>query len=232
MLLLTYNGSVYSCGDNTEGALGLGDSFNRTSLTLILWPIDAQDSGVVTSPSNPLREDGEAEGTSPSSAYKKIVYVAAGSSAIGSHSMALTEEGQLYGWGVPYATGHGVLEPSLSPRLVDVPSPEPEGILAVPPPVGEATAALEGVAEVPPPPPARVKHVACGGGFTVAVLTTGHVATFGMWAHGRLGLGPAPVSKINRGAGAIKSKAGRNKKKIVRYQLKPRIVRGISNAVK
>jgi alpha-tubulin suppressor-like RCC1 family protein len=91
---------------------------------------------------------------------------------------------------------------------------------------------LEGAAEVPPLPPARVKHVACGGGFTVAVLTTGHVASFGMWAHGRLGLGPAPVSKINRGAGAINSKAGRSKKKVVRYQLKPRIIPGITNAVK
>lgn len=250
MLLLTYNGSVYSCGDNTEGALGLGDSFNRSALTLILWPLDSDVSTASQSSLNPLEgseeepggEEGQSDATrterevtsssgTQSSPYKRIVYVAAGSSAIGSHSMALSEDGNLYGWGVPYATGHGVMDPSLSPKLIEMPSPPDDDDASVPP-EGTAGEQLEGSAEVPPPPPARVKHVACGGGFTVAVLTTGHVASFGMWAHGRLGLGPAPISKLNRGSGAIKSKAGRKSRKVVRYQLKPKIVPGIKNAVK
>ena len=228
MLLLTYNGSVYSCGDNTEGALGLGDNFNRTALTLILWPTDADGSSSGPAPGNPLAQEREQEGDttvqdSGSAPYKKIVYIAAGSAAIGSHSMALTDDGQLYGWGVPYAAGHGVLEGSSSPRLVDVPSADPPE---------DNTPPADDAANIPPRPVARVKHVACGGGFTVAVLTSGHVVSFGMWAHGRLGLGPPPLSKINRGAGAMRGRAGRDKKKIVRYQLKPRIVPGIRNAVK
>lgn len=37
-----------------------------------------------------------------------IVQVAAGGGFIGSHSMAIDEDGNLYGWGVAQATGHGI----------------------------------------------------------------------------------------------------------------------------
>ena len=75
-------------------------------------------------------------------------------------------------------------------------------------------------------------HVSCGGGFTVAILSTGEVATWGMWSHGRLGLGAPPEAKLNRGARSRKGTFGRQRKKVVRYQLKPKIIPQMKNAIK
>jgi hypothetical protein len=228
MIVLTHNGSLYSCGDNTEGALGMGDTFTRRKLTLVLWPIEHKKN-----PENPSRETEDLNENIPTStgtanlldrhlnkgnAFKRIVYIAAGSSDIGSHSMAIDVDGALYGWGTPSATGHGKIQPVLSPSLVKIPLVD-DSVLE--PQENQPTLATEKVI--------KVKHVACGGGFTVAVLSNGQVASWGMWAHGRLGLGIPPQSQINRGAGARRRQ---DKKKVVRYQLKPRLIPGIGNAVK
>jgi hypothetical protein len=254
VIVLTHNGSLYSCGDNTEGALGLGDTFSRQRLTLLLWPIDQSTTAASASPA-PQRVDesvenastveagseqglGQGQGTGPpvnlldkqlnqGNSFKRIVSVAVGSSDIGSHSMAIDEEGALYGWGTPCATGHGKIQPVLSPLLVNMPLP-------LLPAQGDQLA--QGLQTTPPTPRAlatekrmKVKAVACGGGFTVAILSSGQVASWGTWAHGRLGLGVAPPSELNRGAGARRNK---DKKKVVRYQLKPKLIPRLGNAVK
>ena len=91
-LILSFLGNVYSCGENSEGALGHGDNFTRSTFTLIQLP-------------------------EPVPKFDKI---AAGSGVIGSHSMAIDSEGFLYSWGVAYASGLGkITKPILSPELVD-----------------------------------------------------------------------------------------------------------------
>lgn len=227
VIVLTHNGSLYTCGDNTEGALGLGDTFSRHKLTLLLWPIGKD----VNNNSNASDEQVEVQQTletpenlidkqlKKGNSYKRIVYIAAGSSDIGSHSMAIDEEGTLYGWGTPSATGHGKIQPVLSPLPVKLPLVD-ESV------VGEAQAIQTTLAS---DKIMKVKHVACGGGFTVAVLSTGQVASWGMWAHGRLGLGAPPEAQINRGAGARRRK---EQKKVVRYQLKPKVIPRLNNAIK
>lgn len=69
-----------------------------------------------------------------------------------------------------------------------------------------------------------VADVACGGGFSVAVLRSGRVCTWGMWAHGRLGRGPIPL---------VQSQGMRSStsKKIARYQLRPALIVGLTGAV-
>lgn len=88
-LILSYIGNIYSCGENTEGALGVGDTYTRTSFTLVSFP-QVDDGGA----------DDDAVGP-------KFVKVAAGSGVIGSHSMAIDSENNLYSWGTRYLTGHG-----------------------------------------------------------------------------------------------------------------------------
>jgi hypothetical protein len=229
MIVLTHNGSLYSCGDNTEGALGLGDTFTRRKLTLVLWPIEKKKTENLTE-AETSDETKTSTGTTnlldrqlnKGNSFKRVVYVAAGSSDIGSHSMAIDVDGALYGWGTPSATGHGKIQPVLSPSIVKI-SLINDTVVEIPEVLqaNEASLATEKVI--------KVKHVACGGGFTVAVLSTGQVASWGMWAHGRLGLGLPPQSQINRGAGARRRK---DKKKVVRYQLKPKLIAGLGNVVK
>jgi alpha-tubulin suppressor-like RCC1 family protein len=243
MLVLTYNGSVYSCGDNTEGALGLGDTKNRQSLDLVLWPTLAREN---------LDEE-DADAKAKVDKQRNVVCISAGAAAIGSHSMAITESGDLYGWGVAYASGHGTAKKSItSPQKIFMPQPqevinalrekakaEKEAVrraggdvVTEEPelPDEEMTAAeieLRRSREIEAAGSAPVKHVACGGGFTVAVLECGYVASWGMWSHGRLGLGPPP--KIE---GETKKSRGRNKKKVVRYQLRPRLIPALKHVVK
>jgi hypothetical protein len=249
VIILTHNGSLYSCGDNTEGALGLGDTFSRQRFTLVVWPADknptsveSENERVVTETTESQEEVGGREGEGAIAAarsprptvnmldkqlnkgnsFKRIVSIATGSSDIGSHSMAIDEEGSLYGWGTPCATGHGKVQPVLTPLIVNMPlggmttetNPQPQTT----PPISLSTVKKM-----------KVKQVACGGGFTVAILSSGQVASWGTWAHGRLGLGTPPQSELNRGAGARRNK---EKKKVVRYQLKPKIIPRMGTAVK
>ena len=96
-LVLSCLGNVYVCGENSEGALGLGDMHSRNVLTLLQWPMPP---GSMDAP-------------------PKIAKIAAGSGPIGSHSMCIDNEGMLYGWGVPQAVGLGSLKPVMAPRLID-----------------------------------------------------------------------------------------------------------------
>jgi alpha-tubulin suppressor-like RCC1 family protein len=106
-LVLTSLGLVYSCGDNTEGALGSGDVVSRYQLQVISqwWTVPKQ-----------ANLDGDRFILDDSMVEHKvaerppfIVQVAAGGGFIGSHSMSIDEDGNLYGWGVAQATGHGNL---------------------------------------------------------------------------------------------------------------------------
>ena len=53
-----------------------------------------------------------------STGVPNIVRIAAGSSSIGAHSMAIDKEGRLFGWGVAYAVGLGVVKAITSPAQV------------------------------------------------------------------------------------------------------------------
>ena len=66
--------------------------------------------------------------------------------------------------------------------------------------------------------------VSCGGGFTIVVLKSGLVCSWGLWAHGRLGLGPTPLVQVTARAKTQTRRA--------RYQLRPAIIKGIKNGMK
>lgn len=139
-----------------------------------------------------------------------ISKVAAGSSSIGAHSMAVDRSGRLYGWGVAYAVGAGVVKAITTPTRLAV------GTIRDPlnaPTTGAAADASDAAGdddidyayyEDPDDTPSEfgdegikpkytaaehreVVDVACGGGFSVCVTKSGHVYTWGVWAHGRLG---------------------------------------------
>ena len=103
-LVLTTLGLVYSCGENTEGALGSGDVISRHQLEVISqWfvvpPVSVSNESL--HPSEIHQEPKLAE--SP----PIIVKIAAAAGIIGSHSVALDENGNLYSWGFAQATGIG-----------------------------------------------------------------------------------------------------------------------------
>ncbi|CAM9122664.1 unnamed protein product, partial [Ectocarpus fasciculatus] len=132
---------------------------------------------------------------------------------IGSHSVALDEHGNLYSWGVAQATGHGVMKPVLSPRQIDTF------------PSARTFYYTRGVRSV--------SDVACGSGFTSCVLRETEVCCWGIWQHGRLGR-PVPIIQTSTGRRRLfRSSAGGGdgKKTYARYQLRPLLVPGISNAV-
>ena len=109
-LVLTTLGLVYSCGDNTEGALGSGDVESRPQLQVL-----SQWYSSVT----PTTTDGAQAEPKLAENPPVIVKIAAAAGIIGSHSLALDEHGNLFSWGVAQATGHGVMKPVLSPRQID-----------------------------------------------------------------------------------------------------------------
>ncbi|CAM9717326.1 unnamed protein product, partial [Ectocarpus sp. 4 AP-2014] len=89
-LLVTGMGSVYSAGDGTDGALGLGGRESSGAFRLVEW---------------------FAEQMPP----PKMCQASAGSDLIGCHSAALSADGRLFTWGVGAATGHASLKPVLLP---------------------------------------------------------------------------------------------------------------------
>ncbi|CAM9808914.1 unnamed protein product [Ectocarpus sp. 6 AP-2014] len=93
-LLVTGMGSVYSAGDGTDGALGLGDRESSDEFRLVEW---------------------FAEQMPP----PKVCQASAGSDLIGCHSAALDADGRLFTWGVGAATGHASLKPVLLPREME-----------------------------------------------------------------------------------------------------------------
>jgi alpha-tubulin suppressor-like RCC1 family protein len=167
---------------------------------------------------------------------RSIIRIAAGSSSIGAHSMAIDKEGRLYGWGVAYAVGVGVVKAITSPVHVNVGSgiqasaTSDEGVFMATRAEGtfgpggrngshEDTGDMDDVDDfefleeleeeevnresgnVTTAASGGKRHrrkftaaqkrfvvdVACGGGFTACVTQAGHVYTWGVWAHGRLG---------------------------------------------
>ena len=180
-LIVTKLGNIYAVGENSEGALGLGDTISRKQFTLIQWP-------QVDSP--------------------RIAKVAAGSGDIGSHSLAIDENGALYSWGVAYSCGHGDVQPVLAPTIVTsfpIPkSDDEESTLLTDD--DDDDGITPNITKVSVP----VRDIAAGSGVSVVITKSGRVATFGMWAHGRLGQGPTPFRE------------SRGKRKLARYQLRPR----------
>jgi alpha-tubulin suppressor-like RCC1 family protein len=162
-LVLTLLGSVYSCGDGTDGALGHGDLLSLSRFRIIEAFAQQQDPP-------PL-----------------IVGVSAGSDILGTQSAAWDSDGRLYTWGFGPATGllsgKPVNRPTEVKTLVDL---------------GE-----------------HVVGAACGGAFTAAVSREGRVYTWGLWAHGRLGIGP-PAVQVDR----------YRRKRVHKYRLRPAVVRG------
>ena len=166
---------------------------------------------------------------------------------MGSHSACLDDKGYLYSWGCPYVSGLGTTKPVLLPTLVDT---FPASLRRNPPATANRTeggerAAAPGQEEEEEEEEdngddnqlrnrrliqvaARCRDVACGAGFTVVVLKSGKVCSWGMWAQGRLGLGPTPVLTSN---GRERRHRGQQNR-IARYQLRPAQVRGIQNGAK
>lgn len=171
-LILSYIGNIYACGENSEGALGLGDTASRSKFTLLMLPMS----------------------TPP-----KFIKLAAGSTNIGSHSMAITNTGILYSWGVCHATGLGSLkEQVLLPQKVqtfplnDTKRYQMEEVDGER--IDEDTEQTEEEEEEEEQTRHLVSDVACGGGFTVCIMKSGRVAVWGLWAQCRLGLGPTPLT--------------------------------------
>lgn len=128
--------------------------------------------------------------------------------------MAIDQSGRLYGWGVAYAVGLGVIKAILTPTVVPVATRHT---------AQSASTANGAEPDVPEEDDVdyeyledeqvdldqygvsgamqdhfnsnafsveqrrEVVDVACGGGFTVCVTKAGQVFTWGVWAHGRLG---------------------------------------------
>ena len=205
-IVLSCLGNLYTCGENTEGALGLGDLRSRSHLTLLQWP------------------ESELSSSSASPSLPKIVKVSAGSGTIGSHSMAIDSNGNLYGWGSPHAVGLGDLKPVLVPKLIDT---FPSSLISRADTIPEEEETNEddngeidngeignggAICAI------KCLDVSCGGGFTVVVLENGKVCSWGVWGHGRLGQGPTPEVKSGRG------------KKLARYKMRPGLVSGLRGA--
>ncbi|CAM9544121.1 unnamed protein product, partial [Hapterophycus canaliculatus] len=181
-LLVTGLGSVYSSGDGTDGALGLGGRASSETFRLVEWFAEQMPS-------------------------PKVCKASAGSDLIGCHSAALDADGRLFTWGVGAAAGHASLKPVL------LPSREVESLGGF----GTGSGARNADGR-PAGLKSRVKGVACGGGFTLAVTNGGKVFAWGSWARGRLGLGRPPERTTGR------------KKKVPRFQATPRRVSGLGRS--
>ena len=96
----------------------------------------------------------------------RISRVAAGATTIGSHSMAVSTDGSLFGWGVGQLSGLNSTSPVLIPTKITIPPENDENnedeFLIV--------------------------DVSCGGGFSVCITKSGRLYSWGVWSHGRLGM--------------------------------------------
>lgn len=176
---------MYACHLQLHTSLNLIIDFVRSTLS----PVDINHVGKVAG--DPIR----------------ISKIAAGSSSIGAHSMAIDRSGRLYGWGVAYAVGLGVVKAILTPTQVPVAgmrhnpqsgaerdAPEEDDVdyefledQQIDASLGVTGAGATQRSTFTPEERREVVDVACGGGFSVCVTKSGHVFTWGVWAHGRLG---------------------------------------------
>jgi len=239
-LLLTAMGFVYGCGENSEGALGTGDLISRSNFTMLLQlsKLVKKTNRAKDSDGNLLENDvdDDDEVLDPlleNQTEHKIIKISAGAGVIGAHSMALDSNGNLYGWGVPYAVGSGNLKAAMEPSLINASFPtsvgdgdndadpssrRPEDLLQTSNRQKRKRRKLDD---------SFVVDVSCGSCFTVAVMKSGVVASWGMWSFGRLGLGPIPY--INDGKRNIS--VSKKSKKIAKYKLRPAYIehlRGIA----
>ena len=93
-VLATNVGSVYTCGDGTDGALGHNDLQSSRKLRLVTWFADAHPQ-------------------------PDIVSIGAGADLFGSHSLAMDSTGNIYSWGVGSACGRGTRKPLPEPARVE-----------------------------------------------------------------------------------------------------------------
>lgn len=115
--------------------------------------------------------------------------MAAGSDIFGAHSAAVSTAGALYTWGFGVATGHRTTAPVPRPRSVQY---------------------SEGLVELP-----AISTVAAGGSFCIALDERGTAYSWGIWASGRLGLGPIPSLQQSR-------TSYEDRRRLALYQLYPK----------
>jgi len=142
-------GVVFTWGNGSEGALGhgnFGDQFEPRAVEYFLRRDESSKKPIV------------------------VVKVSAGSCTDGSHSACISNEGELFMFGLGTASGTGQARDVNIPRLLDE--------------------SLFGDIDAP-------ASVSCGGGFTMAMTVSGKLFTWGKCSRGRLGQGPP--SRIGRG---------------------------------
>ncbi|DAZ95596.1 TPA: hypothetical protein N0F65_006082 [Lagenidium giganteum] len=110
----------------------------------------------------------------------------------GAHSVAVLSTGKVFSWGVGIALGTGSVQTSNIPLQAQFPADED----------------------------VKIRAVACGSAFSVAISTNGDLYSWGKWSDGRLGLGLIPVmNKSSRRSG--------NRKQLQQYQLFPARCQGV-----
>ncbi|ETN08117.1 hypothetical protein PPTG_11981 [Phytophthora nicotianae INRA-310] len=176
-LFLNDMGLVFSYGHTLDGALGLGYEL----------------SGYVAQPSL------------VDYFFDNLIVVqdisCGGDQLVGAHSAAVSQDGELYTWGVGIALGRGTLRSASTPQRITLPSVETN--------VNGATS--------------TVGSVSCGSGFCVALTREGHAFSWGKWSDGRLGLGRIPIiarTSRRHGGGAVR-------KQFQSFQLTPRQIQSI-----
>ncbi|GMG17609.1 unnamed protein product [Phytophthora fragariaefolia] len=185
-LFLNDMGLVFAYGHSMDGALGLG--FEAT--------------GYVAQP------------TLVNFFFDNLIVVqdisCGGDQLVGAHSAAVSQDGQLFSWGVGIALGRGTLRSASTPQRVDLPPVE---------------ITRDGVTTTMPTT-TTVHSVSCGSGYCVALMRDGQAFSWGKWSDGRLGLGQIPIiarTSRRHGGGAVR-------KQFQSFQLTPRQIRHVYSA--
>ncbi|KAG3201889.1 hypothetical protein PC128_g3601 [Phytophthora cactorum] len=180
-LFLNDMGLVFAYGHTLDGALGLGYEL----------------SGYVPQP------------TLVDYFFDNLIVVqdisCGGDQFVGAHSAAVSQDGELYTWGVGIALGRGTLRSASTPQRIALPPVETKTDRA------DVTT------------PSTVSSVSCGSGFCVALTRDGHAFSWGKWSDGRLGLGRIPIiarTSRRHGGGAVR-------KQFQSFQLTPRQIQNI-----
>eukprot|EP00873_Tetraselmis_striata_P034317 jgi/Tetstr1/454581/TSEL_041476.t1 len=192
MLALSADGRVYAWGRNFYGQLGVGDHKDKPSPQLISYLQEEQAVAVVAGQYHSLavtargdifgwgynREYELGVGDNMDRVLPQAIPILQGkkvksAAACGYHSMAVTEDGSLYSWGLNNYGQLG-LGGRKSEGLAKVP-----GLVTIP--GGGAAGSRSGAA--------KVKSAACGTWHSAAVTDSGALFTWGRCTMGQLGLG-------------------------------------------
>lgn len=218
---------IYSWGLNERGVLGIGSSENRAYVSPMSVPLYSvielsrmskisaslhhcvalSDMGLVYTWGSGA--DGAlGHGDTEDCPYPRMVSnlceredpvlavdVGAGGDLAGSHSVCVSKEGTVFSWGLGSALGLGNTRTRNSPS--QIPESDFQGEL--------------------------IDAVACGGGFTLALGCTGRVFSWGIWQHGRLGLGKPEVRESARTFGRRRQKSDAG---VQRFRVKPKEIKG------